>query len=173
MYRIKKRLKHNLATPRKPEKFQDSIGVSGLYRFYSIKNGNKKLIDEKHNLIMDAVHISVATSFIGHNPTPSYQIKHLAIGTGTTPPVGTDTTLETEVFRMPFVVQDNPSPKVITTDFYITDSDYVGDIEEVGIFGGWASTDSANTGQLVSRVLWSYTKSSGEELLVEYQLTIS
>lgn len=176
MYKIIKRLKkRNPVKPKKPyNNIKEGMKIEGVYRFYSIIDNKKKLIEEKHNLIMDDVHHRVANAFIGgFDVGIYYDIKHLAIGTGTTAVTGTDTTLDTEVYRVPYVVQANPSQKVITVDFYITDSEYVGDIEEIGIFGGYESTISANSGNLLSRVLWSYTKSSGEEILIEYQLTIS
>lgn len=159
-------------TPDK-KKISESARLDGVYKMYSIENNIKTQIDEKHNLIMDDAHNVVAKIFMGFSAVYYYQIKYLAIGDDNTAVTGTDSTLTNEVYRVPFVVQANSSSKVVTTDFYITDSEFSGTIEELGIPCGVTASSTADTGYLLSHVLWSYSKSSSEEILVEYQLTIS
>jgi hypothetical protein len=153
--------------------YNNSININGLFKMYSIKNNKKKQIDEIPNLIMNDVHNKVAKTFIGFENVTSYQIKHLAIGDDNTAVTATDTALGNEVYRVPFVAQSNPSQKIIVSDFYIIDSEFAGDIEELGIFCGIFSTLTLGTGNMLNHILWSYNKSSSEELLIEYQLTIS
>lgn len=169
MYIIKKKFLKNSSNNR----FNDSIHMSGLFKMYSIKNDKKQQIDEVPNLLMNDVHDKVARTFIGFDNVSFYQIKHLAIGDDNTAVTATDTALGNEVYRVPFVAQSNPSQKLVVTDFYIIDSEFAGDIEELGIFCGTFSTTSPGTGNMLNHILWSYTKSSSEELLIEYQLTIS
>lgn len=147
--------------------------LEGLYRMYSIKDYVKKQVGEEHNLIMDACLNQVGKGFIGYSVFSDYGFQYLAIGDDNTPPGSADDTLGNELFRTPFVTTANPSEKIVTADFYITDTDFSGDIEEMGLFGGGDATSSADSGNLISSVLWSYTKSSSEELVIEYELTIS
>lgn len=92
------------------------------------------------------------------------QIAYLAIGTGNTIPTRDDTTLETEVFRTSVVSNERSDYGQVLSDFTIFDTDYSGTIEEIGIFGGSTAGAGTDTGTLIARVLWSYTKSSSEEL---------
>lgn len=147
--------------------------LEGIYKFFSIENGIKRAIDVKHNTIMNPCINQVAKAFIGYSLVDNYSIKWLAIGDDDTAITGNETTLVNEVFRTQYISRVNPSNGVVLGDFYITDSEYSGDIEEVGIFGGDGAISTEDSGGLVSRVLWSYTKSSSEEILIEYQLTIT
>lgn len=151
----------------------ECIKINGIYRIYSIKNKIKKQIDEISNLIMDDVHEKVSNAFADNDFGASYEIMHLGIGDDDTTVTGTDTTLGNEVYRVPYVLRDISTSKIITTEFFITESEFSGDIEELGVFAGHQSTGTTDSGNLLSHVLWSYTKSSSEEVLVEYELTIS
>ncbi len=53
----------------------------------------------------------------------------------------------------------------ILNEFQALDSEAVATIQEIGIFGGSTATASADTGTLLSRVLWNKTKSNSEELI--------
>lgn len=176
MYYIKRRL-HKipprvvLKTKFKPNEI---IAVSGLYRMYSINKdtGLKEQIDEKHNLIMSDVYTKIANAFKNTYLAYYYKIEHLGIGDDNTTPTTADTALGNETYRVPYVVRQATGVGVMSTEFYITDVEFSGTIEELGIFGGVNSTITAGTGNLLSHVLWSYSKSTSEELLVDYQLTV-
>lgn len=96
--------------------------------------------------------------------TPNLQIRYLAVGTGTNAVTGTETQLQTEVYRTPVTTTNNPSNGVLYTTFNILETEYVGQIEEVGIFCGTSATPTANTGILLARLLWSHNKTSGEKI---------
>lgn len=115
----------------------------------------------------------MAYGFIGNSLGYYYEIKYLAIGDDNTAVTASDITLGNEVHRSYYVLRERSSQKIITTEFYITDSEFNGTIEELGIFCGNEASDTTDSGNLLSHVLWSYSKSSSEELLVQYVLTIS
>jgi hypothetical protein len=147
--------------------------LEGIYRMYSIKDQIKKQVGEEHNVIMDDCLNQVGKAFIGDSLFSEYGFGYLAIGDDNTSPTASDVILGNELFRTPYVAIANPSSKVVTADFYITDTDFSGDIEEMGLFGGGTVESATDSGNLISRVLWEYTKSSSEELVIEYELTIS
>lgn len=145
----------------------------GTYKFFSIdkKTRHKKIVGFRKNIITNACLNNTALSFIG-TYSVSNIIKYCAVGTDNTAVAATDKTLGTEVHRSPYVARANPSSGVVTIDFYITDAG-VTTIEEVGIFGGNTASQYADTGVLISHVLWDYDKSASEELLIQYTITIS
>jgi len=96
--------------------------------------------------------------------TPDCQIKYLAIGTGSDPQSRESTLLTAEVFRTAVTTCAQSDYGQVLSDFTILDTDYTGIITEIGIFGGSTATAVANSGTLLARVLWSYTKSALEEL---------
>jgi hypothetical protein len=88
----------------------------------------------------------------------------MALGTGNTAITNTDTTLDTEIFRTPITLQEDVTTGEIVTTFTVLDSEAVGSLEEIGIFGGSTATASADTGTLISRILWSKVKTNSEEI---------
>ena len=154
-------------------KLTQSPKIFGTYKFFSIdkKTKYKKMIGFRKNIITNTCLNNTALSFIGTYPTDNI-IKYCAVGTDNTAVAATDTTLGAEVHRSPYVARSNPTNGVVTIDFYITDTG-VTTIEEVGIFGGNTASQYSDTGVLISHVLWDYDKSSSEELLIQYTITIS
>jgi hypothetical protein len=152
----------------------EKANTIGTYAFYSINKATKKktLITKKRNTITNTCLNTSALVFIGTFPVDNI-VRYCALGTDNTTPTTSDPTLGTEVHRTYYVARDNPSNGVVTIDFYVTDSDYSGAIEEVGIFGGNSAGASVDSGVLLSHVLWSYTKSASEELLIQYSITFS
>jgi len=76
----------------------------------------------------------------------------------------TQSTLDNEVFRAPFLTKARTGIGESTAIALITDTDYDGPIEEIGVFAGSGASGSVDTGLMISRVLWSYTKTATEEL---------
>lgn len=174
MYHIKRRLykippRVVLKTKFKPN---DIIAVSGLYKMYNVKDGIKSQIDEKHNLIMSDVYTKIANAFKNTYLAYYYKIEHLGLGDDNTTPTTSDSALGNETYRVPYVVRESTGVGVLSTEFYITDVEFSGTIEELGVFGGVNSSITTDSGNLLSHVLWSYSKSTSEELLIDYQLTV-
>lgn len=176
MYIIRKKIR-----PRRPSRMAkrkkiDIVGLTGLFKMHSrnIYSGEDfKKIDERYNVITTACLNRVAMACVAYTFASHYSIKYLAIGDDDTAAAASDTVLGNEVLRTRYVSRANTSSKVAAGDFYITATDYAGDIEELGIFGGTTATDTADSGGMFSHVNWSYTKSSAEELLIEYEVTVS
>ena len=132
---------------------------------FDIKIKNKDgTIEEftKFNRIMDSILNSMINIFDGI--TPDLTIKYLAIGTGSTPITDTDTQLDTEIFRTQFLTSNLTSTGQFTTTYVILDNEAVGTWEEIGIFAGSGATAAANSGTLVSRILFNFNKTALQEV---------
>ena len=148
---------------------------NGKFEIFSKNIHTKKIIkiDEVKNLITDYAKYVLVNVLIGFEAVSDIEIKYCAIGDDNTAVAGTDDKLYNEVFRTAYVSRSNPTSNVINTDFYVLDTDYSGAIEEIGIFCGTAATAAADSGNLLSRALWSYTKSSSEQIYIKRVDTIS
>ena len=133
---------------------------------FIIKVKNLKTGEEKTEVIKNKVMDNVLNQLIGslQGINPNIEIKYLALGTSNTPVTTSDTKLGNEIFRTPIINQEITGIGELTTDFVVLDTEAVGSIREVGIFGGSTATSSLNTGILISRILWTKEKTSSEEL---------
>ena len=95
-----------------------------------------------------------------------------AIGTGSTDPALSDTTLETEVNRKAYVLKER-SGTVVTLSVFFTASESSYNIQECGVFGGTGASLTADSGKLFSHYLQSYDNSGGSfDLTFDYSVTI-
>lgn len=117
------------------------------------------------NKIMDTVLSQLIGALQGNSP--NLEIKYCALGTSNTPITVLDTKLGNEIFRTPIVSQSGTATGEVTTDFLVLATEAVGSIEEIGIFGGSTATSTKDTGTLISRILWSKTKTNSEELTIK------
>src|SRR5260221_14113362 len=86
------------------------------------------------------------------------KVLYIALGTGNSTPSVANTALDNEVFRKAISTFANGSTGDITAQIYIEPTEAVGyTIAEVGIFGGGAATNVANSGVLLARGLYSPT----------------
>lgn len=141
------------------KKVQDN--AQGLYGCFDIYV-NGKIHTRKKNTIMNTVLDQVIRCYLAESP--DLEIKYLALGTGNTAVTNSDTQLDNEIFRTPITVQEETGVGVLKTEFIVLDTEAVAQIEEIGIFGGSSASASANTGTLISRILWSKNKTNSEEL---------
>jgi hypothetical protein len=91
------------------------------------------------------------------------KLKYLALGDSKIAIDDTQTQLGNERFRTPFIKYDKPATGQLKTTAIAKDTEAVFQIEEIGIFAGPA-TDVANTGILVSRILYSRNKTNLESI---------
>lgn len=132
--------------------------ISGKYDIYI----NKKFKESVKNRIMNTVLDQIIEAYQGVNP--DLEIKYLALGTSNTSISDTDTVLGAEIFRTPIVTQSKTGTGEIQTDFTVLSTEAIGQIEEIGIFGGTSASGTVDTGTLISRILWSHDKTSSEEI---------
>lgn len=149
---------------------KDNLKIVGKYEIF--ENGRK--IKEFNNLITNIL-LDDMIGILAATP-PNLDIRYIGLGTDNTAVAATDTLLGVEYSRSKYVSRGLTPPPTygqIITDFYITASEGNTDIEELGVFCGNLATSVANTGKLISHVLWSYTKTSSVELLIRYTVTLT
>lgn len=136
----------------------NKMGWQGIYKIY-INSEHKETIK---NRVMDNVLDKLAECLRG--TSPNLEIKYLAFGGSSTAITGLETKLGSEFFRCAITNQSKTATAEITTEFNILSTEAVGQIEEIGIFGGSTASITANSGTLISRILWSHGKTNAEEL---------
>lgn len=126
-------------------------------------------IDKKENLIAD-VGVSVFAQRLAGEVTNSGVIEFGALGTGTTPPTASDTTLETEVFRKE-TSSSAYDGNTAYIDFFIDKADVDGTFTE---FGNFIDGDTdPDTGILFSKVTVDWEKTDIESLFIACEYTIT
>lgn len=137
----------------------NNVGWSG---FFEIKTLNG--IDVVKNRIMDVALDELLKVLQGQ--TTNLEIKYLAVGRDGTPVTNNQVLLGNEVFRTPFLSRNKSGIGELRHVTVIRDNEAVGSIREIGVFGGSSATDQANSGILISRILWSRDKTSLEEIQI-------
>jgi hypothetical protein len=117
---------------------------------------NNLITDIGLNLLRDALNGDVTTC----------EIKYLALGTSSAAVSDTDTQLGGEIFRTIFVSTTKPDIGELQKTALILENEAVAQIEEIGIFAGVTATTAANSGIMISRVLYSRNKTNLESLQI-------
>jgi hypothetical protein len=153
-------------------------GWNGSFRIFSISNvtNTPELVKSFPNLLTDAAVNEQKKSLYIY--TDDLFIYHLALGNDDTAPTVNDAKLGNEIYRVPKSSEDATTSKVLISEFYVTDSEFSGQIEELGTYGSYDSDDwdggtGKDTGFLISRVLFSYNKTTSEQLLIQRTDTFS
>lgn len=137
---------------------REAISDSGIY---AIEINGRKVAEIK-NIITNLGLGMLAKALIGAG---SCEIKYLAIGSSATAVAANQTKLGSETARFA-LASSSVSGVVATTVFNILSGEGNGTIREIGIFGGDNATGEADSGTMLSRVLWSHTKTSSEEITI-------
>jgi hypothetical protein len=142
----------------------ENIGWHGEYAIRVVNKETGEVTEEvKINRVMNTVLDKLRSVLEG--VAPNLEIKYLALGTGNTAIADTDSVLDTEIFRTLYVARDNTiGTGKISHTFVVLDSEAVGTIEEIGIFGGSTASGTVDTGTLISRILWHKIKTNQEEI---------
>lgn len=99
------------------------------------------------------------------NSALDMMIRYFAVGTSNTAVQNTDTKLIAEYFRTPpTIASAKTNTGEVTTEFVLLATEANTQLEEIGIFCGATATGTADTGILLSRLLWSHFKTSSEEI---------
>jgi hypothetical protein len=142
----------------------------GKYYVKAIEKSSGKILyeEEINNTIMNGALDEIYKSLYGD--TPDVEIKYLALGTSSVSVATTQTQLVSEVFRTNYASRTTSSNQEVVTNYVVLDSEATVQIEEIGIFAGAAATTVTNSGTLVSRILWSYDKTSSN-IELQFQRT--
>ena len=92
------------------------------------------------------------------------ELKYLALGTDNTAVDDTNTQLGAEGYRTAFISQTAPQTGQLQSTALVLDTEAVINIREIGIFAGVGATGTANSGIMVSRILWSRDKTNLESI---------
>lgn len=124
---------------------------------------NGKLVKTIFNKVTNQFLNALINSLVG-NPT-DLQIKYLAIGNGITE---YDNKLGNEVYRVQCSEAPTRTDNVgeVRTEFIILSSEAIGNITEIGIFGGENATSEKDSGFMISRIAWSYEKTGLDEFRI-------
>ncbi len=95
------------------------------------------------------------------------EIKYTAVGSDNTAPALGDTILGTETFRKATTSTAQPSVPSLRHVVYIAPDEAIGAIEEIGWFAGTGATGAADSGIMISRVLYTRTKTALESIQIE------
>lgn len=96
------------------------------------------------------------------------QIKYLALGNSATAVANTQTQLVAEQFRKLVTQRSTPGTGQVKTVTYVAPQEAVSfTINEIGWFAGASATGAANSGIMVSRVLYNRVKTNIEALQIE------
>lgn len=120
------------------------------------------------NMFVTAGKNSVADALRG--TASKGEITYCAVGTGTTAPALTDTTLQTELARKAISVRSVNGNSAVFETFYTT-SEANGSLREAGLFGDAASA-TADSGTLFCRAAINRTKTSSDTLSIAWAVTI-
>lgn len=132
-------------------------------------NTGKSEIKEYVNLVTTAGKTMLAQRLAGE--ANDCNLTYVAVGTGTTAPAVTDTTLETELARKALASVDYSGAVVIARGYFGA-SEGNGTLTEIGLFGEAASA-TPDSGTLFNHAVISETKTSSKTLTTETTITVS
>lgn len=146
------------------------VRVNVIKEVHSVETGELLRTEETHNLFVDAG-LNLLRDFL--NLGAGTGLNRFALGTGTTAVTAADTLLQTEVFRAAFT-QTTTANHQLTVKYYLAAGSANGNtITEAGIFGNGA-TDTANSGTLFARVLFTAdAKTSAEAWTFSWIFTLA
>lgn len=153
---------------------KERIGMIGRWDLvYTNDKGEFLRNQTVYNLTPDIMLQALAAQTAGTNTTNLGDNLYIALGTGTTAPSASDTTLETETVRKAASDQAVTSTTGKITVFF-NSSEVSGSYAEIALFSsGLALTASvtSNTGVLNSRVLEAIVLGAGENLTATFNMT--
>jgi len=137
------------------------LGWSGKFKIKA-KNILSGKVEE--NIINNRITDNALDKIINilDNIDPDLNIKYLAIGTGGNPVNNSDTQLNNEIFRTQAQNSENIATGQFETKFTVLESEAVASWKEIGIFCGDDATSTANTGTMLSRILYNRDKTNLE-----------
>jgi len=146
-------------------KIKERIPWHGKIKIIARHKDGTEEVTELENIITDAGK-NLLRGFLDGTVTDG-AIKYVALGASSTTPAAGDTQLGDERFRKQVTKQETGSAGVLDTTVYIAPyeaNDFI--IEEIGWFAGANATETANSGVMIARVLYSRAKTELESLQI-------
>lgn len=142
----------------------ENIKPSGVVTLTVTDESGKVTYQEKNNLVVNTGRNFLASAFLNASASP---FTHIAVGTGTTPAVATDTTLQTELTRIAFTTA-SVTANVVNLTAVFGPGVATGTLTESGIFNNVAG------GTMFSRVVFSaISKGAADTVTVTWVITVS
>jgi len=135
--------------------------------------GNILDVQEIHNLLTTVGLNMVRDALHDVADVADCEIKYVEVGSGTNAPALTDVALQTFVFRKIMTSTSKPADGQTKCIVYISPSEAVGAIEEIGWWAGAAAAAGEATGIMISRVNYSRNKTNVESIQIERTDTIT
>jgi len=137
----------------------NKLKYEGKYEIY--KNG--VLIDTIYNKVTNQFLNNLILALTSISPQ-AMNIKYLAVGNGSTE---YDNKLGNEFFRVQYSTAPARTENVgeVKTEFILLPNEAIGNITEIGIFGGNA-TSTKDSGFMISRIPWNYEKTGSDEFII-------
>jgi hypothetical protein len=126
----------------------------------TIKN---TVMDSGLNLLREALRGTVTDA----------EIKYIAIGTSSASVLTTNTQLGAEVFRKAVFSKSIVGTGAVQTIAILDDAEAVVNIQEIGVFAGSTASVTANSGIMISRILYSRNKTNLESVQIQRTDTIA
>lgn len=98
--------------------------------------------------------LNEAISMLTGTSLNDYELKYLAFGTDGTAPTDNDTQLGNEIYRTPVTSLLKIDVGKVESKYFLQDNQALDVIREIAFFGGSSATGAANSGKLLSRILF-------------------
>lgn len=143
----------------------ERIRMKGWVRFTVVENGEIVSMEIVDNLIVNGW---LNRTRDAHMTDTDLTIRYLAWGDGVTAPAVTQTALVAEIGRKQVTQKVAGGAGVLTVTTYIAPGEANTDLEEWALLGG----DEGSL-TMVSRTLWSHTKTAQESLQLDWSISWS
>jgi len=145
--------------------------IPELLRDYKGPLLNQMTVWEGHNIVPLILRSELAALISWTTVTPTFKANYMAVWTGSTTPVNSDTQLVAETLRATFENRFSVDNVAYLDKFFTSAQVWWTTISELGIFVDW--TASANTGYLLSRILANEVMAATETLTINASVTIA
>uniref|UniRef100_A0A6M3KLA5 Uncharacterized protein n=1 Tax=viral metagenome TaxID=1070528 RepID=A0A6M3KLA5_9ZZZZ len=129
-------------------------------------------VKEIHNLLT-TVGLGMVIDLMQAGGPADGKIRYMGVGSNATPPAIAQTQLIAETFRKAVTSQAEITSTSLRTIVYIAPAEAVGWIKEIGWFSSPTAGAGANTGIMISRILYSRNKTALESIQVDRVDTIA
>ena len=152
---------------------EDRTGWQGIFEVYIKTSGSNEFILDKtiQNTVVDSG-LNLLREALRGTVTDA-EIKYIAVGTSSASVTTSDTQLGAEIFRKAVFSKSIVGVGQVQTIAILDDMEAVANIQEIGVFAGSTASVTANSGIMISRILYSRNKTNLESLQIQRTDTIA